>query len=409
MKITSIETLRTDEFANVLWVRLHTDAGVIGLGETFYGAGAVEAQIHDTFAGRLLGRDPLRIEAIHRDLLNLPMAQSSTGVEYRAASAIDIALWDLFGKVCGQPVHQMLGGLCRDRQRIYNTCAGTRYVRSTNISPVSNWSLGQSESPCEDLDGFMNRADRLAESLLESGISAMKIWPFDPPAQENQGLFITAEQMKKAVEPFEKIRKAVGDRMEIMVEFHSLWNLPTAKQIARVLEDYKPTWYEDPIRMNSPQALAEYARSTDVWVCASETLGSRWPYKEMLERDALHVAMVDLCWTGGLTEGRKIASLAETWHRPFAPHDCTGPVVLTASTHLAINAPNAVVQESVRAFYTGWYRELVTALPTVRDGMIAPPPGPGLGTELRPEALTRSDAHRRLSALEDAFVPAEER
>src|SRR5581483_3317537 len=98
MKITAIETLRTEEFANVIWVRVHTDNGLIGLGETFYGAGAVEAQIHDTFAGRLLGRDPLRIEAIHRDMLNLPMAQSSTGVEYRAASAIDIALWDLFGK-----------------------------------------------------------------------------------------------------------------------------------------------------------------------------------------------------------------------------------------------------------------------------------------------------------------------
>ncbi len=115
MKITSIETLRTGEFANVIWVRVHTDAGVIGLGETFYGAGAVEAHIHDTLVGRLLGRNPLHIEAIHRDMLNLPMAQSSTGVEYRAASAIDIALWDLFGKVCNQPVHQMLGGLCRPK------------------------------------------------------------------------------------------------------------------------------------------------------------------------------------------------------------------------------------------------------------------------------------------------------
>src|SRR5258708_4581123 len=130
VKIVSIETLRTAEVAYVLWVRVHTDAGVIGLGETFYGAGAVEAHIHDTLVRRLIGRNPLHIEAIHRDMLNLPMAQSSTGVEYRAASAIDIALWDLFGKVCGQPVHQMLGGLCRPKQRIYNTCAGYGYVRS---------------------------------------------------------------------------------------------------------------------------------------------------------------------------------------------------------------------------------------------------------------------------------------
>ncbi len=84
-------------------------------------------------------------------MVNLPMAQSSTGVEYRAASAVDIALWDVFGKVCGQPVHQMLGGLCRDKQRIYNTCAGYKYVRSNNISPVSNWNMGEAEGPYEDL------------------------------------------------------------------------------------------------------------------------------------------------------------------------------------------------------------------------------------------------------------------
>ena len=94
-------------------------------------------------------------------MVNLPMAQSSTGAEYRAASAVDIALWDIFGKVCQQPVHQMLGGLCRDKLRVYNTCAGYRYVRSRNIRPVSNWNVGESEGPFEDLDAFMNRADAL--------------------------------------------------------------------------------------------------------------------------------------------------------------------------------------------------------------------------------------------------------
>lgn len=397
MKITAIETLRTEEFSNVLWVRVHTDTGVVGLGETFYGAGAVEAHLHDTLAGRLLGRNPLHIEALHRDMTNLPMAQASTGVESRATSAVDIALWDVFGKVCGQPVHQMLGGLCRDKQRIYNTCAGTRYVRSANIKPVSTWGLGVEDSPYEDLDAFMNRGDALAESLLESGITAMKIWPFDVAAIENHGLFITAEQMRTAVTPFEKIRKAVGDRIEIMVEFHSLWNLPVAKQIARALEPYNPTWYEDPIRMTSPQALAEYARSTHVWVCASETLGSRFPYKELLERDATHVAMVDLCWTGGLTEGRKIAALADTWHRPFAPHDCTGPVGFVASVHASLSQPNTLIQESVRAFYRGWYLELVTEMPRIENGYVFPMEAPGLGVDLLPAVYERSDLTVRRS------------
>jgi galactonate dehydratase len=399
LKITAIETLRTAEFANVLWARVHTDAGVIGLGETFYGAAAVEAHIHDTLASRLLGRDPLHIEAIHRDMINLPMAQSSTGVEYRAASAIDIALWDGFGKVCGQPVHQMLGGLCRDKQRIYNTCAGYKYVRSNNIRPVSNWNLGESEGPYEDLNAFMTDAGALAESLLEQGITAMKIWPFDPAAQETQGLFISAEQMKTAIAPFEKIRKAVGDRMEIMVELHSLWNLPTAKKIAKALEPFSPTWYEDPIRMNSPQALAEYARSTHVSVCASETLGSRFPYKDMLDRDAMDIVMVDLCWTGGLTEGRKIAAMAETYHRPFAPHDCIGPVGFIAAVHTSFSQPNTLIQESVRAFYRGWYNELVTTMPTIKDGYVFPMEGPGLGVELLPAVFERSDLTVRRSAL----------
>ena len=399
MKITKLETLRTQEFSNVLWVRVYTDAGPIGLGETFYGAGAVEAHIHDTLAVRLLGQDPLRIEALNRVMTDLPMAQASTGVEYRAASAVDIALWDLFGKVCDQPVHQLLGGLTCDRLRVYNTCAGYGYVRSHNIRPVDTWNLGASEGPHEDLAGFMGDAGALAENLLEGGITAMKIWPFDPPAQENRGLYISAAQMRTALEPFEKIRKAVGDRMDIMVEFHSLWNLPTAKKIARALEPYAPLWYEDPIRMNSPQALAEYAAATDVWVCASETLGSRFPYKDMLERDATHVAMVDLCWTGGITEGRKIASLADTFQRPFAPHDCTGPVGYAAAVHTSFSQPNTLIQESVRAFYTGWYRELVTEVPVIEDGHVLPMEGPGLGTELQPAVYERSDLTVRKSEL----------
>ena len=399
MKITRIETLRTDEFSNVLWVLVHTDAGIVGLGETFYGAGAVEAHIHDTLASRLLGRNPLHVEALNREMVNLPMAQSSTGVEYRACSAIDIALWDIFGKVCQQPVHQMLGGLCREKLRIYNTCAGYKYVRSNNIKPVSNWNAGVTQGPYEDLDAFMNRADGLAESLLSEGIGAMKIWPFDPAAIENQGLFITAAQMKRAIEPFEKIRKTVGDQMEIMVEFHSLWTLPAAKEIARALEPYQPRWYEDPIRMNSPQALAEYARDTSVWVCASETLGSRWAYKDYLDRDAAHVVMADLCWTGGLTEGRKIAAMAETYHRPFAPHDCIGPVGFAAAVHMSFSQPNTLIQESVRAFYSGWYKELVTQVPRIEGGYVYPMQGYGLGLELQPSVFKRPDLHTRHSKL----------
>lgn len=399
MKITAIKTYRVAEFSNVLWVHIETDAGITGLGETFYGAGAVEAHIHDTLVSRLIGQNPLHIEALHKEMLNLPNAQSSTGVEYRACSAIDIGLWDLFGKVCDQPVHQMLGGLCFDKVRVYNTCAGTRYVSTNKIRPVDTWNIGASDGPYEDLDAFMTDAGSLSEDLLSNGIKAMKIWPFDPAAMENKGMHITPEQMKEAVKPFELIRNAVGDKMEIMVEFHSLWNLPMAKKIARELEQFNPTWYEDPIRMNSPQALAEYAASTDVWTCASETLGSRYAYKEFLDRDAAHVVMADLCWTGGLTEGRKIAAMAETYHRPFAAHDCIGPVGFAAAIHMSFSQPNTLIQESVRAFYNGWYKQLVTEVPRIEGGYVYPMDGPGLGTELVPSFFERSDLSCRISEL----------
>ena len=398
MRITALETLRTDEYANILWVRVYTDAGVTGLGETFYGAGAVEAHIHDTLAARLLGQDPLRIELLHREMLNLPMAQASTGVETRAASAVDIALWDLLGHVTGQPVHQLLGGLCRDRQRIYNTCAGTRYVRTAQIKPVSNWNEQAGAGPYEDLDAFMTDAGALAESLLAQGITGMKVWPFDPAAIAHHGARITVPELNAALRPFEQIRHAVGDAMEIMVEFHSLWNLPMAMQLARRLEPFAPTWFEDPIRMNSPQALAEFARSTSVWTCASETLGTRFAFKEYLDRDAMHVVMADLCWTGGLTEGRKIAAMADTYHRPFAPHDCIGPVGFVTAVHASFSQPNTLIQESVRAAYTGWYKELVTELPVIRDGFVYPMDGPGLGTALSAELLARPDLRVRRSA-----------
>lgn len=391
MKITSIETIIAREFENVLWVRVHTDSGFIGLGETFYGAGSVAAHIHDTLSPRLLGRNPLDIEALHRDMTALPLAHASTGAESRAVSAIDIALWDLLGKVCNQPVHQMLGGLCRPKLKIYNTCAGYGYVRNRDIRPVNNWNLGAQEGPFEDLDAFMTDAGALAENLLESGISAMKIWPFDPIARETGGLDINAEQMKRALEPFEKIRRRVGDAMDIMVEFHSQWNLTTAKRIAKALEPYDPYWFEDPIKMTSATSLGEYARSTSIPVCGSETLGSRWPYKEMLDQNALGVVMVDLCWTGGLTEGRKIASLAETYHKPFAPHDCIGPVGFAATIHMSFSQPNTLIQESVRAFYRGWYQELVTRVPIIENGYVYPMEGPGLGVELLPSVFERTD------------------
>ena len=404
MKVTALETLLLDEFPNLTYVLVHTDEGITGLGETLFGAQAVAAWVHETAAPYLLGKDPLQIDR-HWLGLNPFVGFNSTATEGRGRSAIDIALWDILGKVCNQPVYQLLGGACRERVRTYNTCAGYRYVRKAPGGgglPVDNWGVDRaaaSPGPYEDLDAFMHRAGDLAADLLGQGITGMKIWPFDPYAEASGGHYISTEDLKRGLEPFAKIRDAVGDRMEIMVELHSLWDLTCAKKIAQALEQYAPGWYEDPLRMDDLDALVDFARSTRVPVAASETLGTRWSFRELLERRAAGVIIFDPSWAGGISEGKKIASLAEAYQLPIAPHDCSGPVEFAAAVHLSINAPNALVQESVRAYYTGWYRELVTEIPEVRDGYIYPLTGPGLGTALLPGVADRPDAHSRISRL----------
>ena len=173
--------------------------------------------------------------------------------------------------------------------------------------------------------------------------------------------------------------------MEIMVEFHSLWQLLPAIRIAQALAPFDTKWHEDPIKMDSLASLKRYAEASTAPICASETLATRWAFRDLLETGAAGVIMLDLSWCGGLSEARKIAAMAEAWHLPIAPHDCTGPVVLCASTHLSLNAPNALIQESVRAYYHTWYRDLMTALPKIEKGFITVPPGPGLGMELAPD------------------------
>lgn len=397
MKIISLETIRLEEFPNLFWLQIHTDNGLTGLGESFFGPQAAEAYIHETAAQLLLNQDVFSIEKISWQLRNGYLGFASSGAEMRGLSAIDIALWDLVGQATQQPIYNLLGGLSRNRVQTYNTCAGYRYVRGTEGQLTDNWGLSSSDGPYEDLDGFLYRADELALSLLEQGITAMKIWPFDPYAEASNGTYISNQDLDKALEPFRKIRNAVGDKMDIMVEFHSLWNKPTALKIFKALEPFNPFWFEDPIKMNSSQALSDLAHRTSVPICASETIATRFGYQEFLSKDAIGVVMPDLSWCGGLSEARKIAAQAETYHLPLAPHDCTGPVVFIASCHLSLNAPNTLMQESVRAFYTGWYPEIVTEMPRIENGYIYPMTGYGLGTRLRPEIRQRSDAHIRVS------------
>ena len=232
-------------------------------------------------------------------------------------------------------------------------------MRATRGRAWQNWGLpgeGGAAGPYEDLDAFLHgRAGELARSLLDQGITGMKMWPFDEAAYRNGGLHITAEELDQALEPFRQARRAVGKRMDLMVELHGLWTLPVALRIAHAFEaeGLSPYWIEDPLRPDDLASLAAFARGTRIPTTASEMLGGRQAFRELLEARAASIVMLDLGWCGGLTEGKAIAAMAEAFGLPVAPHDCTGPVVWTASVHLSLNAPNALIQETVARLLHG--------------------------------------------------------
>jgi galactonate dehydratase len=400
MKVTAIETIRSEEFPNILWVQVHTDEGVTGLGETFYGPASAEGHIHGLIAPYLIGKDPRNIEAHQAHLIGY-IGFVGSSAEMRGRSAIDIALWDILGKTSNLPLCDLLGGRVREKIKVYNTCAGFSYVQTKPTQGTSNFGLDATKGQYEDLDAFLHRADELAHSLLEMGISAMKIWPFDYAAEASSGYWISADDLKRGLEPFEKIRAAVGDRMEIAAELHSLWSRPMAVKIARALEPIKCMWVEDPVFMDHMHSIGEVARSTRSPIAVGETRGSRADFRQLLELEALSMVIVDLSWCGGISEARKIGSMAETYHIPIAFHDCTGPVVLAVSTHLALNARNCWLQEMVRAFYYGWYHRFVTELPPIQNGMITVPKGPGLGLALQPDVMTRPGVAVRRTTAKD--------
>jgi len=381
MKITAVETIYLPRGITVhagaityLWVRIHTDEGLIGLGESYPNAEAEAAIVHSRLAPVLLGRDASAIDRLWADMFLNISYSGWGGAEIRALSAVDIALWDLLGKATGQPIYKLLGGASRQSIRIYNTCY-------------------------DHLD-FNREPARLARELLASNIKAMKIWPFDGIAKQNGGNYISAEQIRQGAEPLRLIREECGDSIDVAIEFHGFWNLPSAIKIAAALEPYKPMWLEEMLPQDNLAAYAELAHSTDIPLCLSERLLTRWGFRELLENRAAGIIMPDISWCGGISEGKKIATMAETYYLPIAPHNCGGPVLHFATAHLSANVPNLYIMESVRRHYSEEYDGLVTQkLVAGANGELPLPAGPGLGVELSSAVLTSKDAIVKRSSV----------
>jgi L-alanine-DL-glutamate epimerase-like enolase superfamily enzyme len=392
--IRRIETITMDQgigLPGLMFLNIYTDDGLVGHGESYYVPGAMEAYIHDFASQLLLGADEGDIERLWRALYDLAARFGARGTELRAISAIDLALWDIAGKRAGQPVYRLLGGAMRDRIPVYNTCGGPTYGRGK--FPAHGLTRG--DGAMEDLQGFLERPGELAEELLEFGFRAMKIWPFDRVAQRDGGVKIDAAGLAWGMEPLEQIRAAVGDRIDVMVEGHGYWSLPAATKIARAMEPFAPAWIEDFLLAHRPAALRRLRESTSIPLSVSEYLMTRWEYLPMLEEEAADLVMIDPTWAGGITESKKIATMADTFGLPVTMHDCTGPFTMLAGMHLAANAPNAMYQEMVRAYTNHVYPQWVDFKPEVVDGTIALPTGVGLGATLAPDLAERPGYHVR--------------
>ena len=396
MKISGIETVRIEERPNLLWVEVHTDEGITGLGETFYGARTVEEYLHEYVAPRVIGRDPLAIDLLSADLVGY-LGFRSSGAEVRGNSAFDIALWDIFGKATGQPIAQLLGGFSRQSIRTYNTCAGTEYIKDDKGQTTANYGLDAGQA-YDDLNGFLHRAGELAEELARRRHHRHEDLAVRPcrredarPAHFGRGPKGGARAVREDPQGGRRPGRHHGRvPLDVAAPAGDQHRQGARSLSAPTGTRTRSAWTASPTSSATRRQARRRSRRRRRSAAAPA-------FRELLETGAAGIVMLDISWCGGLSEARKIAAMAEAWKLPVAPHDCTGPVVLAASTHLSLNAPNALVQESVRAFYRTWYRDLVTALPEVKDGMITVPPGPGLGLELNPELGRAYTVHRRIS------------
>ena len=315
MKVTSLETIRSDEFPNMLWVQVHDRRGphrprrdVLRAG----GGGGPYPRHHRALADR---QGPAQHRGTRRRFLTGYVGFSSASAEMRGSSAIDIALWDILGQSVKLPLCDLLGGRVREKIKVYNTCAGYSYVQTKPTQGTDNFGLTAKKGQYEDLDAFLNRADELAHSLLEMDITAMKIWPLDYAAEKSSGYWIGSDDLKKGIEPFEKIRKAVGDKMDIACELHSLWSRPQAIKIAQRA------------RATSTACGSRTRCSWTTWARSARWRGPRArpspsarraaggaDYRQLFDLEALSMVIMDVAWCGGVSRG---ARRSRPWPRPI--------------------------------------------------------------------------------------------
>jgi len=346
MRINKIETV----IAGDLFVRIHTDSGITGIGTAGrYFAESAEAMVK-RHAEYLMGKDPLEIERHWQHIYRYQFFRGGP-VLMNALSAIDIALWDIAGKHYGVPVYRLLGGPVREKARVY-----------THLP--------------ERLPELVERAVEQAKT----GITAVRWAPFDPHFEKMR----YPRVMQNAVEQVKAVREAVGDDVDICLDFHGRLEPWEAVTMMREIEKYRPLFVEDPILPENIDAMADVAAHANVPIATGERLYTIHDFMQILCRKAARMVRPDICFAGGFTGLKKIAAMAEACYVGVVPH--LNPII---SVHFDVSIHNFTIQEGIipKVAGTDEGTPLLTGLPRMEGGYILLPEGPGLGIELNDEAV----------------------
>ena len=356
MKITDIKTFAVDCFrTNWVFVKVYTDGGLTGVGEATleYKEKALIGAV-EHIRGALTGKNPLDVEKHYHDIYRDAYWRGGA-VLMSALSAVEMALWDILGKHLGVPVWQLLGGKVNDRARIY----------------VNGWFAG-AKTPEE----FALKA----KAAAQRGVTAMKWDPFGKAYLE-----IGSRELDTALRCVAAVREAVGPGVDLLIEGHGRFDVPTGIRIAKELEPFKPMWFEEPTPPDSLEALRAVRDKSPVPIAAGERLYTLRSYRELFETRAADYIQPDVSHAGGIMELKKIAAMAEACYIPFAPHNPSGPVANAATLQLAACCPNFAILEIMYSDVE-WRKDVTDEHLTYADGCLAIPEKPGLGIEIDEEA-----------------------
>ncbi len=358
VKITAIESIFVDRY---LFVKVHTDAGLTGLGESgAWGFLEASAAAVETFKRYLIGQDPMRIE--HHWNYMYRWTHFRGAAIMGAISAIDIALWDIAGKHFGVPSYQLLGGKTRDRARVYYHVLG--------------------ETKQQLLQGCID--------AKKAGFTAVgHLTPFLDEPRDRPYFKTHADKMHDAIETVRRYREAVGDEVDLCVEIHRRLTPAEAIVLAQGIEPYRPFFYEDPILPDSFDAMELVAKNIRIPIATGERLHTIYEFEMLLRRGAVQYVRPDVCLCGGISHAKKIAALAEANHVLVVPHNPLSPVSTAACVQLAACIPNFALQELPKGEDKPPKSEIVKSALRLDKGFLVVPDAPGIGIELAEDAAER--------------------